>query len=97
MLNESLKEKILGAKWKIRILSLLAKLNVVTITYLVKNTGSFYKNVVKYIELLKEYEIVNEKKFGKTRLIVANEKSDLFLQISNLLQRIDLYEKRNKN
>lgn len=86
-------EELLGAKWKIRTLKTIISEKQINISALVKNSSAFFKLVSDYIEFLKKYGIVKEKRFGKIRIIVANDNSDVLNLLEKLIDKAQEVEK----
>ncbi len=61
-------EDLLGSKARIRILKVLAKNNEMNISYIIKKTRLNHSNVLKHLEILKDLNIIQEKKFGRIKI-----------------------------
>jgi len=72
MVNDSHKkrdiEEVLGSKARIKILKTLAMNNELNISLIIKNTRLNHSNVLKHLQILKELNLVQEKKFGRIRI-----------------------------
>jgi hypothetical protein len=81
-------EELLGSKWKIRVLKKIIEEKEVNISNLVKETSSNFKKVEEYIKTLNELDIVREKRLGKIRLIIVNEKSLIYNNLERLFRMV---------
>jgi predicted transcriptional regulator len=88
-MKESIIEDLLGSKWKIRVLRKIIEEKEVNISNLVKETSSNFKKVEQYVKLLNELEIIREKRLGKIRLIIVNEKSPIFSNLERMFRMIE--------
>ncbi|MHA1677779.1 MAG: ArsR/SmtB family transcription factor [Promethearchaeota archaeon] len=61
-------EDLLGSKARIKILKALAREGELTITSIIKMTGLNHKNVLKHLTILKKFDIIQEKKFGRIKI-----------------------------
>jgi DNA-binding transcriptional ArsR family regulator len=70
MLPESnfLFEKILGSKTRVRILSVLAREGELSVTMIIKQARTNYKNAVKHLALLQAGNLIEERTFGRIRI-----------------------------
>jgi predicted transcriptional regulator len=88
-MKESIIEDLLGSKWKIRVLRKIIEEKEVNISNLVKETSSNFKKVEQYVKLLNELEIIREKRLGKIRLIIVNEKSPIYSNLERMFRMIE--------
>ncbi|MDT7886737.1 MAG: hypothetical protein RQ968_05130 [Thermoproteota archaeon] len=89
MKKESIIENLLGSKWKIRVLKKIIEEKEVNISNLAKETSSNFKKVEQYLKLLNELEIIREKRLGKIRLIIVNEKSPIFSNLERMFRFVE--------
>jgi predicted transcriptional regulator len=89
MKKESIIENLLGSKWKIRVLKKIIEEKEVNISNLAKETSSNFKKVEQYLKLLNELEIIREKRLGKIRLIIVNEKSPIFSNLERMFRLVE--------
>jgi predicted transcriptional regulator len=89
MKKERIIEDLLGSKWKIRVLKKIIEEKEVNISNLAKETSSNFKKVEQYLKLLNELEIIREKRLGKIRLIIVNEKSPIFSNLERMFRFIE--------
>jgi predicted transcriptional regulator len=89
MKKESIIEDLLGSKWKIRVLKKIIEEKEVNISNLAKETSSNFKKVEQYLKLLNELEIIREKRLGKIRLIIVNEKSPIFSNLERMFRLVE--------
>ncbi|MFZ8849296.1 MAG: hypothetical protein ACO2OV_03550 [Thermoproteota archaeon] len=89
MKKESIIENLLGSKWKIRVLKKIIEEKEVNISNLAKETSSNFKKVEQYLKLLNELEIIREKRLGKIRLIIVNEKSPIFSNLERMFKLVE--------
>jgi DNA-binding transcriptional ArsR family regulator len=61
-------EEIFGSKARVKILKTLAKNNELTISLIINKTRLNYSNVMKHLNLLKDLDLVQEKKFGRIKI-----------------------------
>ncbi|MHA1748592.1 MAG: hypothetical protein ACTSYF_08140 [Promethearchaeota archaeon] len=62
-------EELFATKLRVKIIDLLAKHREINITYLVKESRSNHGEVAKHIFFLKKINLVEEKYFGRIRII----------------------------
>ncbi|MFP3191223.1 MAG: hypothetical protein RXR31_07855 [Thermoproteota archaeon] len=91
--QDSFIEELLGAKWKIRILRTIINEKQINISALAKISSTFFTPASNYIGFLKKYGIVKEKRFGKIRIVVANEYSDVLNLLEKLMDKASEVEK----
>jgi predicted transcriptional regulator len=89
MKKESIIENLLGSKWKIRVLKKIIEEKEVNISNLAKETSSNFKKVEQYLKLLNELEIIREKRLGKIRLIIVNEKSPISSNLERMFRFVE--------
>jgi predicted transcriptional regulator len=89
MKKESIIENLLGSKWKIRVLKKIIEEKEVNISNLAKETSSNFIKVEQYLKLLNELEIIREKRLGKIRLIIVNEKSPIFSNLERMFRFVE--------
>ena len=68
--------KIFGSVGKVKILLLLAKTRELNITAISKNTGLNHSSVKQHIFSLQKLQIVQEKRFGRIRIVTINSYSE---------------------
>ena len=90
-LPEKIKKKIdvLGRPCVWNIIAILSTIDAKTIniTSLISKLNSNYSYVVRCIELMKSFDMVNEIKMGRVRLIKLNEDNEYVKTILNVLYK----------
>ena len=61
-------EDLLGSKARIKILKLLALKNELNISLIISKTKLNHSIVVKHLNLLKSFNLIQEKKFGRIKI-----------------------------
>lgn len=84
-------EKMLGSKSKIRILATLIKLREINIASLVKACGSGYTAVERSLKDLEKIGIINEKRFGRIRIIKLVENDNRVQALIKLFEVFSNY------
>ncbi len=65
-------EELLGSKVRVKILKVLANHGELTITSIIKMTNLNHKSVFKNLKILKSFNIIQEKKFGRIKIYRFN-------------------------
>ncbi len=73
MINNKLKNKqyiedLLGSRARIKILKELAKYNELNISLIITKTRLNHSNVIKHLNMLKKFNLIQEKKFGRIKI-----------------------------
>ncbi|MEM0026774.1 MAG: hypothetical protein QXT53_03100 [Ignisphaera sp.] len=91
ILPEKIKKKIdiLGKPcvWNIIAILSITDAKTINITSLISKLNSNYNYVMRCIELMKSFDMVNEIKMGRVRLIKLNEDNEYVKTILNILYK----------
>lgn len=93
MKNKIKFEDLLGSRARTKILKVLAQNEELTISLLINKTKSNYANVVKHLEYLKEFELIQEKKFGRIKIFRYNIENKI---AKSLKEFIDILEEEEE-
>ncbi len=74
---------------RIRVLKLLLEKGSMNITRLARETGLHHKVVVKHIEYLKQLGLVEERRFGKLRLVEVNFNDPRAVALREILRSLE--------
>ncbi len=66
-------EELLCSRARVKILKVLALNNELNITFLVKKTRLNHSNVKRHLAYLKSIDFIQEKKFGRIKILKFNE------------------------
>jgi DNA-binding transcriptional ArsR family regulator len=61
-------EDLLGSKARIKILKTLAKEHELNISLLIKKTKLNHSNVLRHLDVLKNFNLIQEKRFGRIKI-----------------------------
>ncbi|MFX1260423.1 MAG: ArsR/SmtB family transcription factor [Promethearchaeota archaeon] len=61
-------EALLGSKARIKILKVLALNNELNISLIISKTKLNHSNVLKHLKVLKSFNLIQEKKFGRIKI-----------------------------
>ncbi len=87
--NKHLIEDILGSKAKVKILKALALNEELTISMIISKTNSNYSNVKKHLNHLKDFDLIQEKKFGRIKIFRYRTEN---IKARSLKKFIDIWE-----
>ncbi|MFX1457618.1 MAG: hypothetical protein ACFFDB_19810 [Promethearchaeota archaeon] len=92
-------EEVLGSKSRLKILRELAQNKELTISLIINKTRMNYNDVIKHLNILMDFDFVQEKKFGRIRLFRYKEENAKALQLKELFNNgiSDEDIKANKN
>jgi predicted transcriptional regulator len=79
--NKSNFENVFGSKARVKILKTLAKNSELSISQVIRNTNLNHSSVIKHLELLKESNLIQEKNFGRIKILrfkIENLKASSF-------------------
>jgi DNA-binding transcriptional ArsR family regulator len=83
-------EMIFSSKTRIRILRELVRVREINLTRLSKMLGVNYKVISYHIDALKSLGIVDEKRFGRIRIVRLREEDPRVALIDRLFKELDL-------
>lgn len=88
-MTEDLIESIFASKVRIRILRALFKYREVNVTKLSKDLGINYKILTYHLEILEKLGIIEEKRFGRVRIVRLVEKNPKVNVIENFFREME--------
>jgi len=87
--KKNLIEDLLGSRARVKILKTLANYGELTISLIIKKTKLNYSCVLKHLNFLKIYNLVQEKKFGRIKIFRFKSEN---IKARSLKNFIDIWE-----
>jgi len=82
-------EELLCKSGRIRVLKALLENGSMNITRLVKETGLHYRVVLSHIEYLKQLGLVEERRYGKLRIVEVNFGDPRVVALREILRSLE--------
>jgi len=82
-------ESIFSSKIRIRILRILIKVREINITRLARDLGINYKVAVYHVEALRNMGLVEEKRFGRIRIVRLIENNPKVHTLERIFKELD--------
>jgi predicted transcriptional regulator len=79
-------EEALSSKGRLRILKVLAKIDRLHLSEIVKRTGLNYTTAIYHLRLLENLDLVEQKRFGRIRIYRLNSENPKVKAIKMLFQ-----------
>jgi len=84
---------LFSSKTRIKIIEALLKLHEVNITKLTKLLGLNHRVVKYHIEVLRDLGLIEERRFGRIRIIKLNDRNPIVQVLQNFVKEIERVEK----
>lgn len=88
-------EDIFSSKGAVRVLKVLSRYGEANITAVHRECGVNYRFLKRYVEKLKKYGILKEKRFGRVRILVWNDECKKARLIRSFIQSWRNYSQQN--
>ena len=86
-------EDILGSRARIKILKILSKYNELSISTIISKTKLNHSNVLKHLILLKDFNLIQEKRFGRIRIFRYKDEN---MRARSLKRFINIWENESR-